>query len=452
MQRRKFLSSLTTFCATHVAAVPLAPSIAFSAANPQEASANETGEVDQRFRSFDQLMRSMIQEHQIPGSSLAVSRHGKILYQRAFGYADRDKQQLVQPDSLFRIASVSKPLTAVAVLKLYEQSKVDLDEAVLPILQDALGEKLSPSDPRWNEITVRNCLQHTGGWNRDKSFDPIAQPRRIAEYLRKKTPVSPLDIVRFMIQQPLDFEPGTASAYSNFGYVVLGRIIEQRSGINYEDYVRQFLLAPTGAARMKLGKARKVDCAPGEVCYYDRESRKSKSLYEQAETEVDLPYGAENFEAFESHGGWIASAPDLLRFTHCLLPNSSAPLLKPETIERIKQRPEGAPGLEEDGSLKKAYHGLGWMVRPIERLATREAQSVNGVAANLDSSRTLQANLWHGGFIAGTEALLVCRWDHVHWAVLFNTQSSPSKKSLAQIIDPLLHRAAAEAGLNEANS
>jgi N-acyl-D-amino-acid deacylase len=450
MQRRNFLCRFTSLCATHVAAVQLTPSIAFSAANPQEASVNETGDVDPRFGSFDQLMRSMIQEHQVPGAALAVSRHGKILYQRAFGYADRDKQQLVQPDSLFRIASVSKPLTAVAILKLYEQSKVDLDEDVLPILQDALDEKLSPSDSRWNEITVRKCLQHTGGWNRDKSFDPIAQPRRIAEYLRKKTPVSQLDIVRFMIKQPLDFEPGTASAYSNFGYVVLGRIIEQRSGINYEDYVRQSVLAPTGAERMKLGKARKMDCAPGEVCYYDRESRKAKSLYEPTETEVDLPYGAENFEAFEAHGGWIASAPDLLRWTHGLLPNSSTPLLKPETIEHIKQRPEGMPGLEKDGSPRKAYQGLGWMVRPIEQTAKRKDQIADAPLADASSSQALQANLWHGGFIAGTEALLVCRWDHVHWAVLFNTQSSPSKKSLAQIIDPLLHRAAAEAGLNEA--
>lgn len=452
MQRRHFLCRLTTLCATHVAAVHLAPSIALSNVNLQEATGNETGTVDPRFKSFDQLMRSMIQQHQVPGASLAVSRGEKILYQRAFGFADRDKQQLVQPDSLFRIASVSKPLTAIAVLKLTEQSKIDLDEAVLPILQDALGEKLQPIDSRWNKITVRNCLQHTGGWNRDKSFDPIAQPRKIAKHLQKKTPVSPLDIVRYMIQQPLDFEPAADHAYSNFGYVVLGRIIEQRSGLAYEDYVRQTVLAPTGAARMKLGKARKVDCAPGEVCYYDRESRKAKSLYEQVETEVDLPYGAENFEAFEAHGGWIASASDLLRWTHGLLPNSSTPLLKPETIEWIKQRPEGAPGLEDDGSPKKAYYGLGWMVRPIERMTKSETQKVKAPTAASDLSPVLRANLWHGGFIAGTEALLVCRWDHVHWAVIFNTQSSPSKKSLTQIIDPLLHRAAAEAGLNEANS
>ncbi|MEY4566667.1 MAG: hypothetical protein RLY14_1637, partial [Planctomycetota bacterium] len=71
MQRRRFLCRLSTLCATHVAAVHLAPSIALSAADVQEATENETGEVDARFKSFDQLMRSMIQEHQIPGASLA---------------------------------------------------------------------------------------------------------------------------------------------------------------------------------------------------------------------------------------------------------------------------------------------------------------------------------------------------------------------------------------------
>ncbi len=100
--------------------------------------------------------------------------------------------------------------------------------------------------------------------------------------------------------------------------------------------------------------------------------------------------------------------------------------------------PDGAAGYKESGEPKDAFNGLGWMVRPVK------GQVLSGDSVALPEAYGPRANLWHAGYIAGTEALLVHRHDHYQWCVLFNTQSSPSGKSLIQIIDPLLHQAAAK--------
>lgn len=128
----------------------------------------------------------------MPGASLAVTRHGRLVYARGFGYADVEKQEAVQPAALFRIASLSKPITAVAVMQLIAKRKLKLDDKVLDRmkLMPFLAADAKP-DPRWKQITVRQCLQHTGGWDRNKSFDPIIRPWDIAKALGIQPPVWP---------------------------------------------------------------------------------------------------------------------------------------------------------------------------------------------------------------------------------------------------------------------
>src|SRR2546423_2868838 len=105
-----------------VALLLMLASTMFTAADPSEkkaaAEVPATGKTDARFAGFDQLMTSFLQQHQLPGGALAVAKDGKIVYARGFGYADREKKEVVQPAALFRVASLSKPITAVAVLQL----------------------------------------------------------------------------------------------------------------------------------------------------------------------------------------------------------------------------------------------------------------------------------------------------------------------------------------------
>ncbi len=377
---------------------------------------------------FDKLLTAFVAEQRLPGAAVAVTRGGKLVYARGFGFANVEKKIPVRPRSLFRIASVSKPITAVAVLMLVEQQKVKLDEPVLNYI------RLKPALPagarigrRWAKVTVRECLHHTGGWDRDRKggFDPIAVPRRISKSLGLGGPPSPDDIVRYMMGRPLDFEPGAKMVYSNFGYLVLGRIIEAVTRQRYEAWVKKHVLAPVNVVDMSLGKGLLRNRAKGEVHYYDSQKRTAPCLYApRAGQLVPLPDGAENIEGFEAHGGWIASAVDLVRFACAFDYGHKSPLLSANGIKQMWARPQGAAGHDASGKPKAAYYGCGWSVRPI--------------------GNTGRANTWHNGLIAGTSTLLVRRWDGLNWAVLFNTDANASGKPPADLIDGPMHRAADE--------
>jgi N-acyl-D-amino-acid deacylase len=392
----------------------------------QPASAHmETGTVFEDLKSFDELMRSFVQEQKIPGAALAVAKDGRVVYARGFGYADLETHQPVQPDSLFRIASVSKPITAVAVLRLVDQGKLSLDDAVLDLLppHEAHLPAGREQDPRLRDITIRHLLQHTGGWDRDISIDPMFHSLEIASALGTPPPATPDDIVQFMLGWPLDFAPGDRHAYSNFGYCLLGRVIEQVSGMRYEQYVREQLLAPLGITTMQVGQTLESQQAPGEVRYdLPRERFAFGVTGDQLGRRVPRPYGAWSLEAMDSHGGWIASAIDLVRFGSAVDRWQDSQLLSAESIAAMVARPEGSAGHEEDGSGKPVYYGLGWMVR------------------HVDDEGGL--NLWHNGRFDGASSLLVLRHDGLCWAALFNTSATADGQPPAGKLDSLLHRAA----------
>jgi N-acyl-D-amino-acid deacylase len=382
-----------------------------------------TGAAVPGLEPFDRLMADFVRAHDVPGAALAVGRGRRVVYARGFGHADRDRRVPVAPDAPFRIASVSKPITAVAALQLVERGRFGLDDPAFALLdlEPAVGPGRAV-DPRLGRITVRQLLQHTAGWDRDVSFDPIGRVRAMAEALGAGPPVSPEGVVRYTMGLPLDFDPGARMAYSNVGYLVLGRLIEAFGGMPYEAYVREKVLGPLGITRMRLGHGAIEGRDPDEVGYFDRDGRSGPAVVgPHLGRRVALPDGAENLDGFEAHGGWIASAPDLVRFAAAFDDPPSCPLLKPETIATMFARPRGAAGFEPDGTPRAAYYGCGWNVRPTG-----------------DRGR----NTWHGGLIAGTSALLVRRHDGLDWAVLFNTQSAPDGRVLSGIIDPLLHRAA----------
>lgn len=384
-----------------------------------------TGAADPRLAPFDRLMTAFLAEHKVPGAALAITRSGKFVHARGYGFADVEKKRGVQPASLFRIASISKPLTAVAVMQLVDQGKVKLDDPVLEFIR--LMPHRQPGaepDPRWKNITIRHCLQHTGGWDRQKSFDPIGVPRKIADALGTKPPVSPTDVIRYMIGRKLDFDPGERYVYSNLGYLLLGRVIETASGEKYDEYVRRKVLTPLGIKKMQLGRALPENRAKGEVSYYDSKRATGLCLYPpRAGEQVPFPDGAANFEGYEAHGGWIASAIDLVRFASALDDPKRCPVLSAAAIAEMWKRPPGAAGFD-DGQPKPVYYGLGWSVRPVG-----------------DRGR---ANTWHTGLISGTSTILVRRHDGLNWAVLFNTDRNPDGKVLSGIIDPLVHQAADE--------
>ena len=311
----------------------------------QHVDGQVTGAVMPKLAAYDELMTNFMREHKPPGAALAVTYHGRLVYARGFGHANVERQEPMRPASLFRIASVSKPFTSTAVMHLVEHGKLELDDRVFPILKlqphHAPGDRL---DPRWHDITVRQCLQHTAGWNRDKSFDPMGAETAevVAKALKVPLPINPRQIIRYTMGKPLDFDPGTAYAYSNFGYCVLGRVIEAVSHKSYEEFVKQQILAPLGITRMQLGKNLFRDRAEGEVKYYDSGHRTGRAISgPKIGEQVPLPYGVECVETMDANGGWIASAVDLVRFAVALDDPKKCPVLHEESILTMLERRPG---------------------------------------------------------------------------------------------------------------
>jgi N-acyl-D-amino-acid deacylase len=201
--------------------------------------------------AFDREVESFMQLRKVPGGALAVVKDRRLVYARGYGWADREKQLAAKPDSLFRIASISKPITAVAVLKLVQERRLDLEARAFELIDlPAFLPEGKSADARLQRITIRQLLQHTGGWDRDKSFDPMFRCREISKTLGTPCPPGPREIIRYMLGQPLDFDPATRYAYSNLGYCVLGRVIEKITGLAYDKYVQEQVLARSEERRV----------------------------------------------------------------------------------------------------------------------------------------------------------------------------------------------------------
>jgi N-acyl-D-amino-acid deacylase len=250
---------------------PPPPPVAPSPAPLPQGNIPISGNAVAGMETYEQTVAALMQKYNIPGGAIAVVRDGKLFYARGFGYADRENNTPVQPDALFRIASVSKPITSAAIMKLVGEGKLKLDDRVAPIIADLTPATGSTVDPRWEQITIRHLLNHTGGWDRDKpngGFDPIDRPLIAAAAVGAPAPASSETLIRYMKGMPLDFNPGERHAYSNFGYIILGRVVERLSGMPYQDFVRARVLQPVGAARTRQGKSHLKDALPGEVKYY----------------------------------------------------------------------------------------------------------------------------------------------------------------------------------------
>jgi CubicO group peptidase (beta-lactamase class C family) len=307
------------------------------------------------------LAASYIAEFAAPGLSVAIGRHGRLIYAAGFGVADPATGSKVAPPNQFRIASISKPVTSVAVFTLIEQGKVSLADKVFGrngILRNDYG---APKDRRIEDITVEHLLTHTGGGWPNKGRDPMFMH---PEFDQRRL------IAWTLTNMPLEHEPGTAYAYSNFGYCLLGRVIEKVTGERYGAYVREAVLRRCGIGTMRIGGGPRSERAADEVVYAGQGGD---------------PYGVRVARA-DSCGGWIASASDLVRFAMHVDGASNTPnILRPETISTMTTPTAINPN-----------YAKGWIVNA--------------------------RGWWHNGSLPGTSAVMVSTRTGLCWAALANTR------------------------------
>ncbi len=342
---------------------------------------------------YGRMIPQLMETWGIPGGAVAVAKDGRLVLAKAYGVSDQEAAQPAQPDDLWRIASNSKPITAVAVLQLVEEGRLDLDGRIFELLRDLAPADEGALDPRLRQVTVRQLLWHVGGWDLAATFDPMFADQRIARATGRPSPQSCETVIQYMLTQRLDFDPGSKYAYSSFGYCILGRVIERASSQTYEQRVLTAILSRSNVTRMRIGRSLPSGRADGEVRYYNYPGAPLvPSIFPEIQGQVPIPYGGLNLEAFDSLGGWIASPVDLLRFGTAVDGQRGAALLSPESTQMMLSRPPHVP--EEAAT----FYGMGWVVRP----------TASG------------ANWWHVGSLAGTVSYLARLSNGISYAAIFN--------------------------------
>jgi CubicO group peptidase (beta-lactamase class C family) len=338
--------------------------------------------------SIDKVVNSFIKKWRINGASVAVTNGEELIYAKGFGYADKENKEEVIPGHLFRIASVSKLITAVAIMKLYEEGQLNLDDYVFG-LDGILDTDMFPEykDPRYEKIKVQHLLNHTSGWSQ-RSADPMFSSLYIARKMDIEPPLHIDHIIDYALSRKLNYEPGTRYSYSNLGYAILGRIIEEKSGITYEDYVMMNVLKPMGIHDMHIGRTYHHQKFPNEVKYYATgKTRRAYSIDGSGEY-VPVYYGGNNIELLGPAGGWVSSAPELIKFLTAIDGFSAQPdILKEETIQMMTDPNQAGKGL------------FGWRGN--------------------DSRGTW----WRTGYFYGSSALMVRQSDGLNWVILTNTST-----------------------------
>lgn len=262
----------------------------------------------------DRLIKRFLTKWEVAGATVAVVKDQKLLFAKGYGYADVENEVKVEPSHIFRIASVSKLITATAIMKLQEEGKLKLDDYVFGehgILNDSIYSNIR--DKRTKRITVEHLLRHSAGYS-SRYGDPMFLPLSIAKKMKVKPPISAETTIQFALSRRLHFTPGSRGGYSNLGYVMLEKVVEKASGENYEDYVKAHVLNPAGVFDMHLGKNLEEDHFPNEVKYYEQSNAIKISAFDGSGKTVFRSNGGNNIEELGGAGGWVASAAELMKF------------------------------------------------------------------------------------------------------------------------------------------
>ena len=285
----------------------LAPPTGFAAGPPPEAQA---------MAYLTEIWRSI----GTPGISVAVAHKGRLVFSQGVGFADLENMIPANGSTAYNIGSVSKALTAVAVMQLVEQGKVGLDDPI---------QKYVPTFPdKGSIITVRHIMTHTSGIRHYRSTD---FPDSVDNENMK--PIASLEEgIKVFKDDPLLFKPGAHYFYSSYAVNLLQGVVEKASGMGFEDYMRKHVWEPTGMFNSAFDRPEQI--VPRRARGYQIADGRT----------LNYPYGDLTYK-FAS-GGMISSADDLARFGIAL--NHGA-LLKPETLALMYKPIDPVPRYQENG-------------------------------------------------------------------------------------------------------
>ena len=312
----------------------------------------------------DNAVNSFMQKYSIPGVSIAVTRNDKLIYVKSYGKMSAADNTPIANNHLFRIASISKPITAVGIMKLLEANKLTMDSKIFGAGSILENDFPSSKIASVSDLTVRHLLHHTSNlWPNDGN-DPMFRQQNMNH--------------QQLISWTLDNYNGNSvrgvHRYSNFGYCLLGRVIEKLSGKSYEQFIKDEVLKPAGITGMLIGGSTLGERKANEVLYTGQDG-------------FD-PY-IYNIQRMDSHGGWLATATDLARFMSRVNGLAGKPdILQPATISTMTTR-----------SVPSSNYASGWGVND----------------AN---------HWWHTGGLPGTATEIIRAANGFGWVILCNSRNN----------------------------
>lgn len=267
----------------------------------------------QPLTSLDRKIERFMGKWNIKGLSLAVTRNDSLLYAKGYGWADVEEQRRMTPQNILRLASASKLVTAIAIMKLKEQGKLSLDSKVFGphgILNDSVYSN-AIADPRLFDLTVDHLLMHKGGFGMGAG-DPMFNTKDIIAAKHLATPPTNEKLTEIVLGRKIAFAPGSGFRYSNFGYMLLSLVIERVTGKDYWDFVTEEVLHPAGCFKFRPATNYYSDRHDDEVRYYGPDTVLVEE-WNGSGLMVERVYGGSNINGLVGAGGWCASASDLAR-------------------------------------------------------------------------------------------------------------------------------------------
>lgn len=262
---------------------------------------------------MDRQIERFIGKWNIKGLSLAVTRNDSLLYAKGYGMADIEDGREMTPQNIMRLASASKLVTAIAIMRLVEDGKLKLSSTVFGphgILNDSSFTN-AIKDPRLFDITVDHLLQHKGGFGMGAG-DPMFNTKDIITAKNLPGPPTNEELTEIVLGRKIAFTPGQGFRYSNFGYMLLSLVIERVTGRDYWDYVTDEVLHPAGCYRFRPATNYYADRNEDEVRYYGPDNEPVEE-WNGSGRMVERVYGGSNINGLLGAGGWCASASDLAR-------------------------------------------------------------------------------------------------------------------------------------------
>ena len=318
-----------------------------------------------RLPAMDAVVDSFMNVWSLKGVSLSVMKNDSLVYARGYGRADNSRP--MTPGTLLRMASVSKLLTAVGIMKLQERGKLVLDSPVFGPFGILDGYDKYISDDNYYLITVEHLLRHQAGFTQ-KGGDPMfSTPAMMRAIGTSKAPTAD-QLTRHLLRSPLAYLPGTTQEYSNFGYLLLSMIIEKVTGEPYEAWMQREVLAPAGCTNFHIGGNFYEDRFPGETRYFMHKEAKPISSFD-GRGQVERCYGGNDIKGLSGAGAWIGSTPELARFVASIDGISDIPdQISPFSVYQMTAR------------LSDEIYSLGWVDCTVDGEWTRTG-SFSGTSA-----------------------------------------------------------------------